>query len=181
MSGLRRVSIFDRRLTAELREKLKKPVGRLIEGLPEDNIEKMKSIVEEVKPVAVAVVGDVVSSMAIAAGIPVKIYVADGRVMRSLAGLSITGNVDIVFRAKNPPGLITRECIEVLREAVEYDGSVWVWIDGEEDLTVIPLVILMPIGSLVIYGQPHLGFVAVYVDEEKKREMLQIMDSMEPI
>ncbi|MEM2739542.1 MAG: GTP-dependent dephospho-CoA kinase family protein [Candidatus Bathyarchaeia archaeon] len=172
---------FDRRLTAELRERLKEPVGRLVEGLPEDNIERMKNIVGEVKPVAVAVVGDVVSSMAIAAGIPVKIYVADGRVMRSLTGLNIAGNVDIVFRAKNPPGLITEECIEVLREAVEYNGSVWVWIDGEEDLTVIPLSILMPIGSLVIYGQPHRGFVAVYIDEKKKEEMLQIMDSMEPI
>lgn len=175
--------VSGKRLTTELRERLKEPIGRLVEGSPEDNIEKMKCIVEEIKPVAVAVVGDVVSSMAVAADIPVKIYVADGRIMRSLAGLDIAKakNIDIVLRARNPPGLITEECIEVLRRAVEYNGSVWVWIDGEEDLMVIPLVILMPIGSLIMYGQPNRGFVAVYVDEEKKREILQIIDSMEPI
>jgi uncharacterized protein (UPF0218 family) len=53
-------------------------------------------------------------------------------------------------------------------------------IDGEEDLMVIPLAILMPVGSLIMYGQPRLGFVVVYVDEEKKKEMLKIAESMEP-
>jgi uncharacterized protein (UPF0218 family) len=171
---------FDRRLTTNLREMLKNPVGRLVEGSPEDNVEKMRGIVEEVKPKMIAVVGDVVSSMAIAAGIPVKIYVTDGKIMRSTAGLSTAVNVDLVLKARNPPGFITKESAEVLERAIRYDGTVWVLIDGEEDLMVIPLAILMPVGSLIMYGQPRLGFVVVYVDEEKKKEMLKIAESMEP-
>ena len=177
---MERVFRFDRRLTTNLREILKNPVGMLVEGSPEDNVKKVREIVEEIKPRMIAVVGDVVSSMAIAAGIPVKIYVVDGKIMRSTAGLSTAVNVDIVLRARNPPGFITRESVEVLEKAIRYNGSVWVWIDGEEDLMVIPLVILMPVGSLIMYGQPRLGFVAVYVDEERKREMLEIAESMEP-
>jgi len=174
------VELFrDRRLTSELKERLREPLGILIEGQPKENIDKMKHIVDKIRPVAIAVVGDVVSSMAMAAGIPIKIYVADGRVMRSLAGLERAGSVDIIVRVRNPPGFITRESIDVLRRATEYNGSVWVWVEGEEDLMVIPLVLFMPIGSIVIYGQPHRGFVVVYVDEKKKAEMLHIINSME--
>lgn len=171
----------DRRLTSELKERLKEPIGILIEGQPNENIDKMKRIVEEIRPVAIAVVGDVVSSMAMAAGIPVKIYVADGKIMRSIAGLERAGSVDITVRVRNPPSFITRESIDILRRATEYNGSVWVWVEGEEDLMVIPLVLFMPVGSIVIYGQPHRGFVVVYVDEEKKTEMLHIINSMEPV
>jgi len=41
-------------------------------------------------------------------------------------------------------------------------------VDGEEDLAVIPCVLMAPEGSLILYGQPGEGVVLVETDKVKE-------------
>ena len=48
-------------------------------------------------------------------------------------------------------------------------------VDGEEDLAVIPLVLLSPLGTKVIYGQPNKGAVLVNVDTKTKDSLSNLL------
>jgi uncharacterized protein (UPF0218 family) len=52
-------------------------------------------------------------------------------------------------------------------------------IDGEEDLLTLVAVLSAPEDTLVVYGQPHIGIVAVKATEETKEKMHRIVDAME--
>jgi len=68
-----------------------------------------------------------------------------------------------------------------LRKAVEMalsNRKIAVIVDGEEDLAVIPLSLLMPESSLICYGQPGEGVVALVVDEERKMMVLKLLKQM---
>ena len=80
----------------------------------------------------------------------------------------------IVSRVKNPPGSISDELMEGLKEALKHP-QVMIFVDGEEDLAVIPLVIAANEGTVILYGQPGEGVVFRLVDreaKEKARDML---------
>lgn len=49
-------------------------------------------------------------------------------------------------------------------------------IDGEEDLAVIPSILLSPLGSKVYYGQPDQGVVEILVDLNTKKELLKLLN-----
>lgn len=75
---------------------------------------------------------------------------------------------------------MTKAARSAMKQAFAGDKPVMVLIDGEEDLLTIPAVIEAPVGSVVFYGQPLEGVVAVSVDEKSKskaREVLQQMSS----
>ncbi len=48
-------------------------------------------------------------------------------------------------------------------------------IEGEEDLLALPLVLLAPLESVVLYGQPDQGVVLIRVTETKKNEVLTLL------
>jgi hypothetical protein len=61
-----------------------------------------------------------------------------------------------------------------LKEALKHPRAM-IFVDGEEDLAVIPLVIASDEGSVILYGQPGVGVVLRLVDreaKEKARDML---------
>ena len=118
-------------------------------------------------------VGDVVTWHLVRRGVVPRIAIIDGHTMRSPFNRS-----PAVFQkklhARNPPGTITRELMDVLDQAVR-GPWVLVLVDGEEDLAVIPLVIAAPDGALILYGQPGEGVVLCEVTpaaKEKARTML---------
>ena len=51
-------------------------------------------------------------------------------------------------------------------------------INGEEDLMVLPAILVAPLSSLVLYGQYDLGVVAVKVTEEKKIEVWEVVKNL---
>jgi uncharacterized protein (UPF0218 family) len=71
------------------------------------------------------------------------------------------------IRVKNPAGSITDELVRALSDAVLHP-PVTIFVEGEEDLAVIPLVIAAPEGTVVLYGQPHEGVVLRTVDDTAK-------------
>lgn len=78
----------------------------------------------------------------------------------------------------NPPGTLTTEAIEAVRTALGGPKPVRVLVDGEEDLVAIPAIALAPISSLVLYGQPGRGIVAVKVEAISKQRSRSIMEEI---
>ncbi|HMK82220.1 MAG TPA: DUF359 domain-containing protein, partial [Candidatus Bathyarchaeia archaeon] len=52
-------------------------------------------------------------------------------------------------------------------------------VDGEEDLLVLVVIAVAPVGSLVVYGQPNEGIVLVNVTLAKKKEVVDLLGRMD--
>ena len=140
-------------------------------------MKRLKELVEIVKPSLVVSVGDIVSSHMIEEGISLNVLLVDNKTMRKPIQPIIV-DVDQTLYAKNPPGTITDEAWATIKQAIEQKGRTKVIVDGEEDLLTVATVLSAPENSLVVYGQPHKGVVAVKVMEETKESMHRIMDTM---
>ena len=68
----------------------------------------------------------------------------------------------------NPAGIITKELTAALLTALQKDIK-YVFVDGEEDTATIVLVLILPLGAKIYYGQPGEGMVELAVTEEKKQ------------
>jgi uncharacterized protein (UPF0218 family) len=77
--------------------------------------------------------------------------------------------------AKNPPGTITDELAEAIGDLVRNPPGV-IFVDGEEDLAVIPLVLAAPAGAAILYGQPGEGVVLRIVDETARQEAASMLE-----
>jgi pantetheine-phosphate adenylyltransferase len=76
----------------------------------------------------------------------------------------------------NGRGTINKHAVQKLNQLLTLErGSLKV--SGEEDLLVLPLILMLPLNSLVIYGQPEKGMVAVKVNEETKEKWYQFLRS----
>ncbi len=159
-------------------ERLKVPFGRLIKGTPAETIPQLKLMIREAEPPMVVAVGDVVSRETLKAGLKIDLRIVDNRSMRKELSAS-TLPAKKTYAIKNPPGIITIEARHTIRKAVGEAGSV-IFVEGEEDLLVLPVILESPNRSIVVYGQPSEGLVAVTVTDEKKREVASMMERMVP-
>ena len=77
------------------------------------------------------------------------------------------------------PGVITPEAQQILLKAITLKKRLGVVVEGEEDLLVLPLMAMMPTGSVIVYGQPREGMVIVTLTEERRRWARNFMTVME--
>lgn len=125
-------------------------------------------------------VGDVVTARLVDRNIMPDVAIIDGHSMRTPCNRS-PAVFPRCIRVKNPPGTITDELIEALDLALA-DPPTLIYVDGEEDLAVIPLVIAADEGGVVLYGQPGEGVVFREVDataKQKAKEMLALFDRID--
>ena len=70
-----------------------------------------------------------------------------------------------IFEAKNPPGTITRDLWETIDSAIKTaqkdKTKCQIVVDGEEDLAVLPCILIAPEETVILYGQPNEGLVYV--------------------
>jgi len=166
-----------RRLTPALRRKLKSPVGLLMRGSPDEVMGKLRKMIDEVKPPMVVSVGDVVSRNMIERNIPPQVLIVDNRVMReSITSISV--DVDQTLRVKNPPGTLTTEVWPTMEKAIQPNRRTRVLVDGEEDLLTLAAVLCAPLGSIVVYGQPHEGIVIIKVTDPMKETVRDLVEAM---
>jgi uncharacterized protein (UPF0218 family) len=149
------------RLQDEFRDLFRRPFGILFPDMSE--------VIPLLSGRVVYTVGDVVTDSLLSRGIYPDIAVIDGYTMRSpfLRTPLYAGASHI--RVTNPAGMITPDLIAGLRRALA-DPPALVFVDGEEDLAVIPLVIAAPLGALVLYGQPGEGVVLREIDDAAREE-----------
>lgn len=166
------------RLTAKLRKKLKKPLGELICGSYQETVEKLKLLIEKEKPSYVVSVGDVVSKNLADAQVRLKLMIVDNRVMRSnIEPIKVVADEE--KQVKNPPGTITLEALNAIKEAFKTDRTVKIVVEGEEDLLALLAVQYAPENSMIVYGQPREGLVVIKVTKEKKAEVDKILEEMQ--
>lgn len=166
---MKRIAVFDE----ELKERVRKPLGRLIQGVPS---ETSRILIDELRRVSgkIIAVGDRVSRELSALGVRVDVYIVDDKIERqSVEPFTMRGAVEL--RCENEPGTISEDAYAAVRDAVSMNGPVVVRVRGEEDLLALVAIIEAPLGSLVIYGQPRMGVVLVDVDEKAKQNALSIL------
>jgi cytidyltransferase-like protein len=84
-----------------------------------------------------------------------------------------------IEKAKNPHGTITPELISAIENAFKTASEKIILVDGEEDLTLLPVMLIAPLGFSVFYGQPNQGLVRVDVTEENKERIYQVVSRFE--
>lgn len=166
------------RLPEKLRPELAKPYGKLYR-----DGEKVLERVEEISLAKLtAIVGDFVTYCAFKVGILPQIVVIDGKTLRE-KNLEFKVPMDYErIEVENPPAHISPQLVNAIEKAVkraEEGKRTLIFVIGEEDLAVMPLGILMPENSLILYGQPKEGVVAFMIDKEKKLLILKLLKQME--
>ena len=168
------------KLTAALRDRLKTPFGKLhrcnSDACLRDIVKSYRS------PPKVIAIGDVTAYHLLRAGIVPDMCIVDDMTMRLPVDHEVRkGTAHESFKditVKNPAGVVTEELIDAIKNNMDVRNPVRIFVDGEEDLAVIPACEFAPVGSLVLYGQPKEGVVAVEVTLEKKRETLSLREQM---
>jgi len=155
------------RLPEAHRDLFKKPFGTLYGNISE--------LLPRLRGRAVYAVGDVVTHNLLDAGVVPEIAIIDGYTMRlpcTRLPLLLAGRRLV---ARNPAGTITDELVGAIDDVVRDPPGV-IFVDGEEDLAVIPLVLAAPPGVAILYGQPGEGVVLRIVDEPAKREAAAMLN-----
>ncbi len=165
-------------LTLALRKELKNPLGNLIKGTHEETMKELAKLVLKEKSKCIITVGDVVSKNILGQGIHPKIVIVDNKVMREKSQPVMTA-ITKKIRVQNPAGTLTPETWLVVKQALRQKQPTHVIVEGEEDLLTLVAILEAPENSLVVYGQPNEGIVAVKVNRKTKRKVEEIIDAME--
>ena len=84
--------------------------------------------------------------------------------------------------ALNPPGQITSSLVKTINQAltnlIHQPQPQTILVKGEEDLAVLPSILLSPLNTVIFYGQPQQGLVAIRVTEAKKHQALQLLQKL---
>lgn len=155
------------RLPEELRAKLKEPLGELLTGDEEEILRKVRLLIRKEKPARIVSVGDSVSRLLLENKIETDLIIIDWREKRRPCRDPLQPPVRHIFKMANKPGYLEGHVWSVVREALKKGDSAII-VEGEEDLLVLPVAVQAPPGTLIFYGQPGVGVVAIKVTEKFK-------------
>lgn len=156
------------RLGDKLRGELKKPLGSVIK-------KNFKSKVGEKD--FLATVGDLTTLKFNQLSLKVDLAVLDFKIQRkkkfsNLEELGFKGFEEVI-KVSNPAGCLTSDLFRAVVQAIkisEGEKPAVIIISGEEDLAVLPLILALPLGAVVCYGQPGKRIVGVELSEEIKEK-----------
>jgi uncharacterized protein (UPF0218 family) len=151
-------------LPEELKEKLRKVWGIAIFGKKKEVKEKFEKLLKKGNFKKIITVGDYCSI-----NLPSDIKIFDGKVKRR----KIKKILNYSLKCKNPKGTIQKEVWQIIKRAIKENKNVF--IKGEEDLLVIPAVLLAPKNSLVVYGLPKKGICAIKVNKKMKKKIKNLL------
>jgi len=152
------LKIMNLTLKKECREKLRKPIGKLIK----------KELLRELKNKEIITVGDKTTQTILGLGLKPKLAIVDYRIERKNIEVNYR-NFSKKLKAKNKPGQISIESVEKIKESKKYKNCL-LEIDGEEDLLVLPSVLELEKG-IVCYGQPNEGIVVIKINNKSKEKV----------
>lgn len=152
-------------ITDELRISLSKPLGHLHKSIDEIKIEEQDFII---------VVGDITTYKFIQNKITPHVSLFDLKSERN--EINDSKVLDTLTHSlktlPNPNGTISVNTVEQLHQSIQTiiisKNKVSIKIEGEEDLLVLPLVLLSPLNARIFYGQPGEGIVEIKVSEQTK-------------
>lgn len=171
-------------LTKKLRKRLAKPFGMVFKE-PEAARNVHKYLKKNRTALLIAV-GDMTSENLIDYGRFPHICFIDGKTKRGPYTASWDWSGVLNHRIKSPAGELSKEVCGVIDRIIKFrrlssacrmNRSI-VFVEGEEDLLVIPCVKYAPIGSVIVYGQPDVGIVLIEVNEKVKAKVEEILSEM---
>lgn len=122
-------------ITNDLRKEMKKPLGEVIS----DTKKQVEKYADSSR--LIITVGDLCSSK-----FKSDIKIFDGRTKRNQKVKTINHSL----KCPNPPAMIYKDVWETVKKAIEKKENIF--IEGEEDLLVIPSILLSKENDLIIYG-----------------------------
>ncbi len=160
-------------LPDSLRDELRKPLGTVVRGDESNPMKTGAKAVESLQlkdsPLVIAV-GDIVSESLEKSGFNAGIKIIDYKTQRKYLPMPKPA---MIFDLKNEAGTINSSSAPAIKTAIQkYMKNTerqLITVDGEEDLLVLPAVLLAPLESVIIYGQRELGMVGIRVTEETKQ------------
>lgn len=163
--------------TPQVRDELAEPMGDLIGGMEEDITHAAAMVKQRLKqdnPPMVIAVGDIVTRSLHMVDVDPHISVIDNRTRRAEIEEQYQSPFQIQTHGpyKNEAGTISAAFVTTVYDHLSQPSSSEVHqqyvIEGEEDLLGLPMMLLAPLESVVLYGQYEQGIVYVCITEEVK-------------
>ncbi|HSW98109.1 MAG TPA: pantetheine-phosphate adenylyltransferase [Candidatus Saccharimonadales bacterium] len=133
-------------------------------------------------PQKVVTVGDVVTQDCNTLSFKQKLSIIDFVVQRKgtfhkIQELGFSGR-EKTFYVDNLASTLTLDLVRNIIHAISLfpeEKQVIIVVHGEEDLAVIPLVLALPLGFIIVYGQPNQGIVRLAVTTEAKNRAYSLL------
>ena len=155
---------LDAELNKDIIAELKKPLGKLYPNF-EDAIDEIKSSNFLIS------VGDETFSNLTKYELYPNIGIIDNLIQRKNHTHEFI-RADHILKADNPAGCITDDLWETIGQALELcdSGECYVIeVSGEEDLAVLPCIIMTNPETTILYGQPNEGLVLLNASDLKNK------------
>jgi len=157
-------------LPAKDRQEFKEPVGT---ELYDGDLEGYNA------QTTLITVGDVVSLTFRKHGIRPFLSIYDGMTeRREMTEFAILVENEDKKEVINPAGRITKQLVDAIRNSIEGSGGL-IKVDGEEDLALIPVILLAPLGTEIVYGWPGKCMMRITTDEGIRTKFEQLLFRME--
>ncbi|MFH2061542.1 MAG: pantetheine-phosphate adenylyltransferase [Candidatus Beckwithbacteria bacterium] len=173
------------------RHSLKKPFGLLLTGslntLAWASL-KAKDILKQNPPTLTITVGDIATLSLLNQKIHLDLAIIDLKTNRkpffaSPNQLGLSSVTDHIVN--NPPASITPDLVNTLTLSINQLTSTnplrveqSILVKGEEDLSVLPAILLSPLNTAIFYGQPKKGLVYIKVTESAKQKALILLQKL---
>ncbi len=155
-------------LPEKLRPELKKIWGTAILGKNNEVFKKCQKFIKERGFKKIITVGDYCSLSLYS---NVKIF--DGKIKRE----QVKNTLPFSLECTNPAGVINVGVWPIIDQAIKEEKNLFV--KGEEDLLVIPAVLLSEKGTAIIYGLPDKGIGIIESSEEIKKNLKELLEKFE--
>ena len=128
-------------------------------------------------------VGDSVSCLFLENGKEPDIVVYDRKELRKEIDPKKRKTIDdfcvAELSVKNPHGTITSQSWSIVKRSLKMTEKVKIFVDGEEDLLVLPFILEGNEGLVILYGLKDKGFVLVNVNKSIKEKCRKLLERME--
>lgn len=158
-------------LPSHLREELRKPLGTpltTLDDLPQENA-------------LLTTIGDITTITLLKANISPAVAVIDLKTKRQNLNKEL---VSTFFPHQaplftNPAGTINTISASVYQKAVKNylstQNTQFIVVEGEEDLLALPAILLAPLESYVLYGQPEIGIMMIKITQQEKENAQKLL------
>lgn len=152
------------------RQAFKEPIGREMDDSELDSFDIQTTLIT---------VGDVVSLTFRKHGIRPFLSIYDGMTeRREMTEFARLVEDEPKTRVINPAGTITAAMATAIREHIDGSGGL-ISVDGEEDLALLPCILMSPVGTNIVYGWPGKCMMLVTTDEGIRTMATRLMVKME--
>lgn len=151
-------------LPKEIRPELRKIWGIPLFNGEGEVLNKFQEFAEKKRFKTIITVGDYCSFV-----LPSDVKIFDGKIKRE----KVRRLLKFSLHCNNPPGTIQKGVWPVIKKAIKNKENVFV--EGEEDLLVIPAVLLSGKNTAVIYGFPERGVCLIEVLPQIKKTFKELL------